>query len=111
MVPKHNFDRDSEWCGNDAGADRLGPRPQRRHSERRSPHVPTGRRRRPNPHGPRLHQRGLIAASQAQMVDAPALSYGLFHAQVKPNKLYGLVNRGVTFQGLNMDIGHLRHIR
>ena len=58
-----------------------------------------------------LQSQGLIAASQAQMVDAPALSYGLFHAQVKPNKLYGLVNRGVTFQGLNMDIGHLRHIR
>ena len=58
-----------------------------------------------------LQSQGLIAASQAQMVDAPALSYGLFHAQVKPNKLYGLVNRGVTFQGLNMDIGHLRHVR
>ena len=58
-----------------------------------------------------LQSQGLIAASQAQMVDAPALSYGLFHAQVKPSKLYGLVNRGVTFQGLNMDIGHLRHVR
>ena len=53
-----------------------------------------------------LQSQGLIAASQAQMVDAPALSYGLFHAQVKPNKLYGLVNRGITFQGLNMiEIG------
>lgn len=30
---------------------------------------------------------------------------------VKPNKLYGIVTTGITFQGLNMDIGHLRHIR
>ena len=45
------------------------------------------------------------------MYDRPALSYGLFHAQVRPNKLYGIVTTGITFQGLNMDIGHLRHIR
>ena len=45
------------------------------------------------------------------MVDRPALSYGLFHAQVKPRKLYGIVTTGITFQGLNMDIGHLRHTR
>jgi hypothetical protein len=45
------------------------------------------------------------------MYDRPALSYGLFHAQVRPNKLYGIVTTGITFQGLNMDIGHLRHTR
>ena len=58
-----------------------------------------------------LQSHGVIAASQAQMFDAPALSYGLFHAQVRPNKLYGIVTTGVTFQGLNMDVGHLRHMR
>jgi len=41
------------------------------------------------------------------MFDMPALSYGLVHAQVRPNKLWG----GITMQGLNIDIGHLRHIR
>ena len=58
-----------------------------------------------------MQSQGVIASSQAEMFDAPALSYGLFHAQVKPNKLYGIVTTGVTVQGLNMDIGHLRHIR
>ena len=58
-----------------------------------------------------LQSHGTIAASQAQMFDAPALSYGLFHAQVRPNKLYGIVTTGITFQGLNMDVGHLRHMR
>ena len=58
-----------------------------------------------------LQSHGVIAASQAQMFDAPALSYGLFHAQVRPNKLYGIVTTGITFQGLNMDVGHLRHMR
>lgn len=58
-----------------------------------------------------LQSHGAIAAIQARMFDRPALSYGLFHAQVKPNKLYGIVTTGITFQGLNMDIGHLRSIR
>ena len=58
-----------------------------------------------------LQSHGSIASSQAQMIDRPALSYGLFHAQVRPNKLYGIVTTGITFQGLNMDIGHLRHTR
>ena len=58
-----------------------------------------------------LQSHGSIASAQAQMVDRPALSYGLFHAQVKPRKLYGIVTTGITFQGLNMDIGHLRHTR
>ena len=58
-----------------------------------------------------LQSHGSIASAQAQMYDRPALSYGLFHAQVRPNKLYGIVTTGITFQGLNMDIGHLRHTR
>ena len=58
-----------------------------------------------------LQSHGTIAASQAQMFDAPALSYGLFHAQARPNKLYGMATTGITFQGLNMDVGHLRNIR
>ena len=58
-----------------------------------------------------LQSHGVLASGQAQMFDAPALSYGLFHAQVRPNKLYGIVTTGITFQGLNMDVGHLRHMR
>ena len=58
-----------------------------------------------------LQSHGAIASAQAQMIDRPALSYGLFHAQVKPRKLYGIVTTGIRFQGLNMDIGHLRHTR
>ncbi len=58
-----------------------------------------------------IQSHAVIASSQAQMFDRPALSYGLFHAQVRPNKLYGIVTTGITFQGLNMDIGHLRSIR
>ncbi len=58
-----------------------------------------------------LQSQGLIAASQAQIVDAPALSYGLFHAQVEPQKIYGLVSNGVRYKGLNMDIGHVRSVR
>ena len=58
-----------------------------------------------------IQSHGAIASAQAQMIDRPALSYGLFHAQVRPNKLYGIVTTGITFQGLNMDIGHLRSIR
>jgi len=58
-----------------------------------------------------LQSHGAIASAQAQMFDRPALSYGLFHAQVRPNKLYGIVTTGISFQGLNMDVGHLRHTR
>ncbi|MBO9678474.1 MAG: transglutaminase domain-containing protein [Acidovorax sp.] len=58
-----------------------------------------------------LQSHGAIAGGQAGVFDRPALSYGLFHAQVRPNKLYGIVTTGITFQGLNIDIGHLRHIR
>jgi len=52
-----------------------------------------------------------LAQTQAQMIDQPGLSYGLFHLAVKPNKLYGIVTTGVTFQGLNLDVGHMRYIR
>lgn len=58
-----------------------------------------------------LQSHGSIAASQAKMIDLPALSYGLFHAQVRPNKLYGIVTTGITMEGLNIDVGHMRHIR
>ena len=58
-----------------------------------------------------MQSHGTIAASQAKMIDLPALSYGLFHAQVRPNKLYGLIATGITMEGLNIDVGHLRHIR
>ena len=58
-----------------------------------------------------MQSHGIIAASQAKMIDLPALSYGLFHAQVRPNKLYGLLTTGITMEGLNIDVGHLRHIR
>lgn len=58
-----------------------------------------------------LQSYGTIASSQAHMLDIPALSYGLFHAQVRPTKLFGTVTTGIEFQGLNMDIGHLRHTR
>jgi hypothetical protein len=51
------------------------------------------------------------AGGQAGAIDAPALSYGLFHAQGHPNKLYGVVTTGFTIQGVDMDVGHLRHIR
>jgi len=52
-----------------------------------------------------------LAQPQAQMIDQPGLSYGLFHLAVKPNKLYGIVTTGVTFQGLNLDVGHMRYLR
>jgi hypothetical protein len=58
-----------------------------------------------------LQSYGTIAASQAEMIDLPGLSYGVFHAQVKVNQLYGIVTTGVSFQGLNLDMGHMRHIR
>lgn len=45
------------------------------------------------------------------MIDQPSLSYDLFRLAIKPNKLYGLVTTGITFQGLNLDVGHLRYIR
>jgi hypothetical protein len=45
------------------------------------------------------------------MIDRPGLSYGLFHLHAQPIKLYGTITTRVSFQGLNMDIGHLRSLR
>ena len=54
-----------------------------------------------------MQSQGIIAESQAKMIDLPALIYDLFHAQVRPNKLYGLLTTGITMEGLNIDVGHL----
>ena len=43
------------------------------------------------------------------MIDLPALSYGLFHAQVRPNKLYGIVTIGITMEGLRHHDGGAEH--
>ena len=56
-----------------------------------------------------VQSQGVIAASQAQMMDASVLSYGLCFTH-KSNPAYGIVNWGFTFQGLDMGIGHLRHV-
>jgi hypothetical protein len=58
-----------------------------------------------------LQSYGTIAASQGEMIDLPGLSFGLFHAQVSVKQLYGLITTGVVFEGLNIDMGHMRHIR
>ena len=52
-----------------------------------------------------VQNHGVITESQAQVYDRPALSYGLFHAVAQPNKTYGILTTGVSFKGLNMDIG------
>ncbi|MDG4551150.1 MAG: hypothetical protein P9F19_17415 [Candidatus Contendobacter sp.] len=54
---------------------------------------------------------GALSQPQANMIDRPGLSYGLFHLHAQPIKLYGTLTTRVEFQGLNMDIGHLRSIR
>jgi Transglutaminase-like superfamily len=43
--------------------------------------------------------------------DRPALSYGLVHVNAQPNKLFGVVNTGVSLKGALLDIGHVRHMR
>ena len=58
-----------------------------------------------------VQSQGVIASTQAGIYDRMALSYGLFHAQAQPRKLYGIVTTGLTFKGLNMDIGHMRYMR
>jgi hypothetical protein len=45
------------------------------------------------------------------MHDEPGLQYGLFHSNVQPNKLFGAVTTGISFKGVLMDIGHVRHNR
>ena len=59
----------------------------------------------------RLQNHGIVASSQGEMLDSPALSYGLFHLQAKPNKLYGIITTGISASGVNVDVGHLRSIR
>ena len=58
-----------------------------------------------------LQGQGFLASTQAAMFDRPGMSYGLFHALATPSKLYGQFTTGVKFQGVMMDIGHLRHLR
>lgn len=58
-----------------------------------------------------LQSYGAIAGGQAEVIDLPGLQYGMFHAQVEPRKLYGIVTTGITFKGLSMDVGHLRSVR
>ncbi len=54
---------------------------------------------------------GVISQSQANIYDRQALAYGLFHAVAQPTKPFGIVTTGVSFKGLNMDVGHVRSIR
>ena len=50
-----------------------------------------------------------LSQNQAQMIENPGLSYGLFHAVADPIYSWGVV-RKVTFPGVNMDIGHIRNL-
>ncbi|NLD13845.1 MAG: hypothetical protein GX665_01985 [Gammaproteobacteria bacterium] len=58
-----------------------------------------------------LQSYGVVSGSQADVIDLPGLQYGLFHSQVRPNKLWGVVTTGISFTGLNIDVGHVRGIR
>lgn len=58
-----------------------------------------------------LEHHGQVSKGPADVIDQPALSYGLFHAGAKPNKLFGVVTTSVTFRRVMMDVGHLRHLR
>jgi hypothetical protein len=58
-----------------------------------------------------VQSHGELAKRQANMVDRPGMSYGLFHAKVQPVKTFGIVTTAVKFPGVEMDIGHLRHLR
>jgi hypothetical protein len=59
----------------------------------------------------KLKNYGAVTGNQVGMIDLPGLQYGMFHAQVKPRKLYGIVTTGITFQGVNIDVGHVRSVR
>ncbi len=50
-----------------------------------------------------------LSQNQAQTIENPGLSYGLFHALVQPVYSWG-VARQVTFPGANIDIGHIRNV-
>ena len=54
---------------------------------------------------------GVTAKNAANVFDKPAMSYGFFHVVAQPIRPFGIITTGVSFKGLNMDIGHLRHIR
>lgn len=58
-----------------------------------------------------LQSYGSMVGAQAGMIDLPSLQYGMFHGQAQPRKLYGIVTTGISFKGLNMDVGHVRSIR
>lgn len=51
------------------------------------------------------------SVASSGMFDRPSLAYGLFHAQAQPIKLLGYVTTGVSWSGVMLDIGHLRHLR
>ena len=50
-----------------------------------------------------------LSQNQANIIENPGLSYGLFHAVANPISSWGVV-RKVTFPGVNIDIGHMRNI-
>ncbi len=50
-----------------------------------------------------------LSQNQANEIENPGLSYGLFHAVANPVYSWGVI-REVTFPGVNMDIGHVRNL-
>ncbi|BEP92016.1 hypothetical protein GmRootA79_04000 [Acidovorax sp. A79] len=50
-----------------------------------------------------------LSQNQANVIENPGLSYGLFHAVANPVYNWGVV-RKVSFPGVNIDIGHIRNI-
>ncbi|MBI3147943.1 MAG: hypothetical protein HYZ17_05450 [Betaproteobacteria bacterium] len=52
---------------------------------------------------------GRVAGVQAGVIELPGLSYGLFHAAAEVQLRFGAYVTGVTFRGVLMDVGHLRH--
>ena len=50
-----------------------------------------------------------MSQNQANMVEVPGLSYGLFHAVAQLVCSWGIV-RQVKFPGVNLDIGHIRNL-
>lgn len=50
-----------------------------------------------------------LSQNQAQIIENPGLSYGLFHAVADPIYSWGVV-RQVKFPGVNIDIGHIRNV-
>ncbi|MDF2464329.1 MAG: transglutaminase domain protein [Ramlibacter sp.] len=50
-----------------------------------------------------------LSQNQANMVESPGLSYGLFHTVANPIYSWGVI-RKVTFPGVSLDIGHVRNM-